>query len=103
MDICCLLLVPGSLERIRFGPFREVGFHIIDRFGKRSAVSNARLMNMGLFAILGSQLALKAPPDRDAFCALTNDRLPERRLNSAIRWPLVQSVEPSSERILPLL
>ncbi len=36
MDICCLLLVVGSLERIRFGPLREFGFHAIELFGKQA-------------------------------------------------------------------
>src|SRR3977135_1194302 len=38
MNICCLLLVGGSLKRIRFGPFREVGFRVIDGLGKQSAL-----------------------------------------------------------------
>jgi hypothetical protein len=41
MDICCLLLVVGSLERIRFGPLREfIFFHAIELFGKQATQSN---------------------------------------------------------------
>ena len=36
MNICCLLLVGGSLERIRFGPLRGFGFRVIDGLGKQS-------------------------------------------------------------------
>jgi hypothetical protein len=38
MNICCLLLVGGSLERIRFGPLRRFGFRVIDGLGKQSAL-----------------------------------------------------------------
>jgi hypothetical protein len=35
MDICCLLLVGGTLTRFRFNPLRKGSFQGVQRFGKR--------------------------------------------------------------------
>src|SRR5258707_15466736 len=42
MDICCLLLVGGSLTRIRFRPLRKSGFQGVQSLGKQFAVGQSR-------------------------------------------------------------
>jgi hypothetical protein len=44
MNICCLLFIEGSLERIRFGLFRDSGFQVMYRLGEQSTCIDDRWM-----------------------------------------------------------